>query len=103
MTNRTRSRSSRSRPQAVRQSVTIPAGVATEVRRIARRRRMTMSRALVTLAERGIQADKEARRQLKVAYDRFMEEQEPARKNQAGKTLIRAIFGRDALAEDSRP
>ena len=103
MTNRTRSRSSRSRPQPVRQSVTIPAGVATEVRRIAKRRRMTMSRALVSLAERGIQADREARQQLKTAYDRFMKEHEPARKNEAGKMLIRAIFGRDALAEDSLP
>ena len=96
-------RSSRSRRRPVRQSVTIPAGVATEVRKIAKQRRMTMSRTLVTLAERGIQADKEARQQLKVAYDRFMQEQEPARKNEAGQTLIRAIFGRDALAEDSLP
>ena len=91
------------RARAVRQSVTLPAGVATEVRKIARRRRMTMSRALVTLAERGIQADKEARRQLKIAYDRFIKEHEPARKNEAGKTLIRAIFGKDALAEDPLP
>ena len=96
-------RSFRSRRQPVRQSVTIPAGVATAVRKIAKQRRMTMSRTLVTLAERGIQADKEARQQLKVAYDRFMQEQEPARKNEAGQTLIRAIFGRDALAEDSLP
>ena len=62
---------------------------------------MTMGRALVTLAERGIQADKEARQRLKSAYDRFMKEQTAGKKAEAGKTLIRAIFGKDALAEDS--
>jgi hypothetical protein len=62
-----------------------------------------MSRALVTLAERGIQADREAKQRLKAAYKRFIKEQEPARKNEAGKDLIRAIFGKDALAEDSLP
>jgi hypothetical protein len=30
-----------------------------------------------------------------------MKEQEPARKEEAGKDLIRAIFGRDAIAEDT--
>lgn len=103
MASRTRSKSTRSRPQAVRQSVTIPAAVAAEVRTIARQRRLTMSRALVTLAERGIKADKEARQRLKAAYKRFMKEQEPARKNEAGQDLIRAIFGKDALAEDPLP
>jgi hypothetical protein len=30
-----------------------------------------------------------------------MHEQEPARKEQAGRDLIRAIFGDDAIAEDT--
>lgn len=60
-----------------------------------------MSRALVTLAERGIQAEKEARQQLRVVYERFMREQGPTQKDEAGKDLIRVIFGKDALAEDS--
>ena len=34
-------------------------------------------------------------------YRRFMAESDPDRKNDAGKDLIRAIFGKDALAEDS--
>ena len=37
---------------------------------------------------------------LEAAYQRFMNEQEPIRKEEAGKDLIRAIFGKDALAED---
>ena len=62
---------------------------------------MTVSRALIALAERGIRAEREAKRELRKAYRRFMGESEPAQKNAAGKDLIRAIFGKDALAEDT--
>ena len=43
----------------------------------------------------------DAKEDLQAAYRRFMEEQDPARKNDAGKDLIRTIFGRDAIAEDT--
>ena len=86
---------------AVRQSVTIPAPLAAEVRRVAKKRRLTMSRALVSLAEQGVEAESAARENLKAAYQKFLGEQEPDRKNEAGRELIRAIFGKDALAEDS--
>lgn len=98
-TRTNRPRNSRAKP--VRQSVTIPAPLASEVRRVAKERHLTMSRALVSLAERGIQAEQDAKENLKAAYKRFMDEQEPARKNDAGKDLVRAIFGKDAIAEDS--
>jgi hypothetical protein len=91
----------RSRTKPVRQSVTIPAPLADEVRRVAKERQLTMSRALVALAERGVRAELDAKENLKAAYKRFMGEQEPARKNEAGKDLIRAIFGKDAIAEDT--
>jgi hypothetical protein len=81
--------------------VTIPAPLVAEVRRVAKQRKLTMSRALVSLAERGIQADLEAKKKLKVAYRRFMDEKESGAKNEAGKDLIRAIFGTDAIAEDT--
>ena len=83
--------------------MTIPAAVAAEVRAIASERRITMSRALVALAEQGIQADKDARQRLTTAYKRFIKEREPSRKHEAGQDLIRTIFGKDALAEDSLP
>ena len=60
-----------------------------------------MSRALVALAERGVRAEAEAKKQLKSSYNRFLAESDPARKNEAGKDLIRTIFGKDAIAEDS--
>ena len=79
----------------------MPAALALEVRRVAKERRVTMSRALVALAERGVRAEAEAKERLKASYHRFLEEYEPARKNEAGRDLIRAIFGKDSLAEDS--
>jgi hypothetical protein len=87
--------------RSVRQSVTIPAPLAAEVRRIAKQRHLTMSRALVALAERGAQAENEAHAQLENAYRRFMGEKNPRRKDNAGKDLIRAIFGKGAITEDS--
>ncbi len=90
-----------SAPRSVRQSVTIPPTLAADVRRVAKERHVTMSRALVFLAERGVRAEREAKEQLKTAYRNFIEEAEPERKNEAGRDLIRAIFGKNAIAEDS--
>jgi hypothetical protein len=87
--------------KSIRQSVTIPAALAADVRRVAKERHVTMSRALVVLAERGVRAEAEAKQQLKAAYRNFVEEAEPERKNEAGRDLIRSIFGKDSLAEDS--
>jgi len=37
---------------------------------------------------------------MKATYERFMNERDPIRKGEAGKDLIRAIFGKGAVAED---
>ena len=60
-----------------------------------------MSRALVMLAQRGVDAEAAARESLNATYRRFMSEGDPLRKDEAGKDLIRAIFGKDAITEDS--
>jgi hypothetical protein len=89
------------RPNApVRHSVTIPAHLAAEVRRIADERHLTMSRALVALAERGVRAEQDEEGALEAAYHRFLKEPVPSKKDEAGQELIRAIFGKDAIAED---
>ena len=98
MGNRVKSRS-RARV-SVRQSVTIPAKLAADVRRVAKQRHLTLSRALVLLAENGVKAEAAARENLNTAYQRFMSEGDVNRKNEAGKDLIRAVFGRAAIAED---
>ena len=101
MPTRTKTPQRRSGTKPVRQSVTIPASLATEVRRVAKERHLTVSRALVSLAERGLRAELDAKNNLKTIYRRFMDEREPARKEEAGEDLIRAIFGKDAIAEDT--
>ena len=83
------------------QSVTIPASLVAEIRRVAKERRLTMSRALVSLAESGLRLETGSRERLQATYHRFMDEQEPVGKHEAGKDLVRAIFGIDAIAEDT--
>jgi Arc/MetJ family transcription regulator len=94
------SKAPRQTAASVRQSVTIPAHLAAEVARVARREHLTTSRALVALAQRGVDAEAAARDHLKATYRRFMAENDPGRKGEAGRDLIRAVFGKDAIAED---
>src|SRR5712671_2816751 len=93
--------SRRRRGGSIRQSVSIPAPLAAEVRRVAKERHLTLSRTLVSLAERGVQAEQETSDNLKAAYRRFLKKQEPEEKEQAGKDLTRAIFGKAGIAEDT--
>ena len=51
-----------------------------------------MSRALVTLAEQGVEAEAAARGRLAAAYEEFMREGDPAKKDKAGRNLIQTIF-----------
>jgi hypothetical protein len=74
--------------------------LAVEVERVARRQNLTLSRALVMLAQLGVEAEATARANLNATYRRFIAESDPERKNEAGKALIRAVFGKDAIAED---
>lgn len=91
----------KSRRKPLRQSVTIPAPLAAEVRRVASERHLTVSRALVSLAEQGVRAERDARENLKTSYLRFVKEKDPSKKDEAGRDLIRAIFGEDGIAEDT--
>ena len=74
--------------RSIRQSVTIPAALVAHVRRVANEHHVTMSRALVDLAERGVRAEADAKEQLKVSYRRFIEENEPAQKNEAERPML---------------
>jgi len=53
------------------------------------------------LAERGVRAEAEAKERLKTSYHRFIAEGDLLLKEEAGRDLIRSIFGEDAIAEDS--
>ena len=77
--------------KGIRQSVTIPGRLVREVRRVAKERHLTISRALVSLAAQGVEAELEAKKRLRTAYTRFLEGKDPTQKDEAGKDLIRAI------------
>lgn len=78
----------------------MPAQLAREVKRVAKERKLTMSRALVSLAEQGLEAESADRARVATAYDQFLKADDPAARDHAGKQLIEAIFGKDAIAED---
>ncbi len=59
-----------------------------------------MSRALVTLAEQGVEAETAGRARLAAAYEQFMSTEDVARKNEVGQELIQAIFEKGAIAEE---
>jgi hypothetical protein len=88
------------KPRTLRQNVAIPEPLAKELRRVAKERRLTLGRALVALAEKGVQADRDAEKNLRISYRRFVKATDDTTKGKAGKDLIRAVFGKDAIAED---
>jgi hypothetical protein len=99
--NHNKASAQKSKAKPLRQSVTIPPPLAAEVRRVASERRLSVSRALVSLAERGVRAERDARENLRTSYLRFVREKDPSKKDEAGKNMIRAIFGEDGVAEDT--
>jgi hypothetical protein len=64
--------------------VTIPAQLAVEVERVARKKHLTMSRALVALAQRGVEAEAAARENLNATYRRFVSEADPETQRRGG-------------------
>jgi hypothetical protein len=65
------------------------------------RNKSTPRRAYKPLMRLGVDAAAAARENLNATYRRFMSGRDPERKSEAGKKLIRAVFGKDVVAEDS--
>jgi hypothetical protein len=59
-----------------------------------------MSRALVTLAVHGVEAEVAEPARLATAYEQVIDTEDPARIDGAAEQLIHAIFGKAASAED---
>ena len=62
-----------------------------------RKDRLTLSNALINPADPQVRAEKEARAKLHTSYSRFLRAKKASKKEAAGKDLIRAIFGDDAI------
>lgn len=55
---------------------------------------------MAILAECGGRAELGAKQRLEATGRGFPEDREPSRKNEAGRDLIRSIFGKGSIAED---
>jgi len=83
-----------SRDKTVRQSVTLPAKVATQVRIMAKRRRLSANRMLVELLEEGIEAKKQKEKAFFELAEHFRAATDPKEVERLGEELGQMVFGR---------
>jgi hypothetical protein len=77
----------------VRQSVSLPAKLAAQVRSMAKTRRLSANRMLLELIEDGIEAEKRKQRQFFDLAERFRNESDPETAKRLGDQLGRMVFG----------
>jgi hypothetical protein len=77
----------------VRQSVSLPGKLATEVRRMAKMRRLSTNRMLIELIEDGIEAEKRKEQEFFALAERFRNESDPEAVKRLGEQLGRMVFG----------
>jgi hypothetical protein len=79
--------------KTVRQSVSLPAGVAAQVRNLAKTRRLSSNRMLVELIENGIEAEKRKHQEFFKLAERFRNATDPEEAKRLGDELGRMVFG----------
>ena len=79
--------------KTVRQSVTLPAKVASQVRTMAKSRRLSATRMLVELIEYGLEAEKRKQQEFFDLAERFRNENDPEAAKRLGDRLGRMVFG----------
>lgn len=79
--------------KTVRQSVSLPANVAAQVRRLAKTRRLSANRMLVELVENGIEAEKRKQEEFFDLAERFRDATDPGEAKRLGDQLGRMVFG----------
>jgi hypothetical protein len=78
--------------KTVRQSVSLPANVAAQVRNLARTRRLSSNRMLVELIENGIEAEKRKQQEFFELAERFRNATDPKEVKRLGDELGRMVF-----------
>jgi hypothetical protein len=79
--------------KTVRQSVSLPAHVAKQVRTLAKTRRLSSNRMLVELIENGIEAEKRKQQEFFELAERFRNTDNPEEAKRLGDELGRMVFG----------
>jgi hypothetical protein len=83
----------RTERKPIRQSISLPAGVAAQIRSMARTRRLSVNRLLVELIEDGLEAQKQKQQQFFELAERFRNETDPEEAERLGDQLGRMVFG----------
>ena len=81
------------RAKTVRQSVSLPAKVATQVRTMAKSRRLSAARMLVELIENGIEAEQRKQQEFFDLAERFRSATDSEAAKRLGDQLGRMVFG----------
>ena len=79
--------------RSVRQSVTLPAILAAQVRTMAKARRLSANRMLLELIEDGVEAEKRKQQKFLDLAERFRNEKDPQTAKRLGEEMGRMIFG----------
>ena len=79
--------------KAVRQSVSLPAKTAAQVRSLARTRKVSSNRMLVELIENGIEAEKRKEQEFFELAEQFRNAADPEEAKRLGEALGRMVFG----------
>jgi hypothetical protein len=77
----------------VRQSVSLPAKIAAQVRALAKNRRLSSNRMLVELIENGIEAEKRKQQEFFELAERFRSATDAKEAQRLGDELGRMVFG----------
>ena len=83
----------RATKKVVRQSLSLPANLATRVRRMAKNRRVSTNRMLVELVEEGIGAEKRKQQKFFELAERFRSATDPKEVERLGDEMGRMVFG----------
>jgi hypothetical protein len=79
--------------RTVRQSVTLPANVAAQVRSLAKARRLSANRMLVELIENGMEAEKRKQQEFFNLAERFRSATDPDEVKRLSDRMGRMVFG----------
>ena len=79
--------------KTVRQSITLPARTAMQVKTMAKSRRLSATRMLVELIENGIEAENRKQQEFFELAERFRNETDPKEAKRLGDQLGRMVFG----------
>ncbi len=83
----------RAEAKIVRQSVSLPAKVASQVRTMAKSRRLSATRMLVELIENGIESQQRKQKEFFDLAERFRNETDPEAAKRLGDQLGLMVFG----------